>query len=290
MNILRDFLRMPMKNMMVASCQQISKCLNIGGIPKARSQRTIRLRNVGIAKAWDGLAQGRKKRGGSILTLSDALVRTASGYRRRLGLGTIDASTMGLKGSDEMRYLQKPRAERQALYPLRGYQAPEEVRQKPLQGPGVCELSEAGYAGGEGEEGELVEGGLIMGWKKGMTKPFYVLIQDMLTFSKGAIAYPLPNADGELYFEIEDDRSESIMLQAAMVEESPEWFLELAHTDLLSKYDFVQKQIQLIDQADVMGKYNLDPEEFEDAYWSGLYLNVLERLIKTQILKEEAED
>jgi hypothetical protein len=55
-----------------------------------------------------------------------------------------------------------------------------------------------------------VEGGLIMGWKKGMTKPFYVLIQDMLTFSKGAIAYPVPNADGELYFEIEDNRSESI--------------------------------------------------------------------------------
>jgi hypothetical protein len=77
-----------------------------------------------------------------------------------------------------------------------------------------------------------------------------------------------------------------------MVEQSPEWFLELAHTDLLSKYDFVQKQIQLIDQADVMGKYNLDPEEFEDVYWSGLYLNVLEHLIKTQILKEkeDAED
>jgi hypothetical protein len=54
----------------------------------------------------------------------------------------------------------------------------------------------------------------------------------------------------------------------------------------------VQKQIQLIDQADVMGKYNLDPEEFEDVYWSGLYLNVLEHLIKTQILKEkeDAED
>lgn len=96
------------------------------------------------------------------------------------------------------------------MFPLRGHQAPEEIYQKPVPGSGVCELCEAGDSGGEGEAWVVVEGGLIMGWKKGMTKPFYVLIQDMLTFSKGAIAYPVPNADGELYFEIEDNRSESI--------------------------------------------------------------------------------